>query len=159
MPTVSNRKTIRIKSSDVLNQIEDIKTNFNLNENLIINEALRFGLPLYLEHLKSRNGLEPSSNPLFSRIIKELDLINDKLSTLDLLKENQIIQMAVQEVDEAIISSIYSRLKFFMATDPNIPLISDADDAKMDFRIPAHYKAKKEAFIAKVLTEEEDDDE
>lgn len=154
----TSRKTIRITNIETLEQIDKIKKEFHIvSDNVIINEALRFGLPLYLEHLNTKGGLVPTTDPKFEKILHEITNLNEKISILEEIKENQIIQLAVQEVDEAIISSIYSRLKYFIQTQPYTIELSEAEDAKLDFRVPIQYKTKKEAYIKQVLNQNDEE--
>ncbi len=154
----TSRKTIRITNLNTIHQINFIKNEFHiLSDNEVINEALHFGLPLLTEHLKTKGGLVPSSDPKYDMILSEIDEIKEQLQILEELRENQIIQMAVQEVDEAIISSVYSRLKYFIQTQPHTPELSEVEDAKLDFRIPVQYKNKKETYIRQVLKQDEEE--
>ena len=159
----TNQKHIRIKYKEVEDQIIAIQEEYHLRENHIINEALSFGLPILIEHLKTPGGLEPASDMKLQEVLNNLKK-NEKLlkENTDIQmenKDNQLLIMANQEILLAMMSSLYSRYKLAWSYESYYPTLAEAQEQQLDFTIPPQYKKLKDQYTRAVLSDEEEDEE
>lgn len=157
-------KHIRINSEITQKEITYLCEEYHKTESHIINEALRFGLPLLKEHLATDGGIKPTSDVKFQEIIDVLTKVMRRLNkTLDSHQENNILLLLIQAQNEVImsmVSSIYQRQKLAWSYENGYPEISELIENQMDFTIPHQYKRKLDEYRNQVLaTIEEEGDE
>ena len=153
--TKSILKHIRIKSDTTQKDINFLCSEYHKTENHIINEALRFGLPLLKEHLSTDGGIKPTSNIKFQEILNILNKISRKLTTnQDIQFENNSLLLLIQAQNEiimAMVSSIYQRQKLAWSYENEYPELSEFEESQMDFYIPHHYKEKYDIYKKSIM--------
>lgn len=158
---IKNRYNLRITDLAVSKKIRELSKTIDRPINSILNEILKFGLPVYLKSLTISSGeeLNPAENQNYETILKKLDLMRKKgdsvLDQLGDIIEKQAVLAANLEVTKFIISSIYSRQKVREAEDPNLRAFSEAEEQMFDTRIPSQFENQLREFIMQLFSEEE----
>ena len=154
----------RITDIDTYILLHEILARFNVKRvSQVLNEALRFGMPIYKEHLETEGGKKPASDPKFEELkvmVKQNLDITEKLKNLQ--KETHVQQLIINaqlEIMKHIISSIYSRQKLAWDFEQGYPELSKESEDKMDDTIPAKFEKMFKDYMAVLDEELEGDDE
>lgn len=152
----------RIAHLETIELILEIQEKFGVNRvSHIINEGLRFGLPIYKKHLSTEGGLEPSSDPKMDEFLSNLNKLHKKVKSSDDIQHDNNIELLLLQAKVDIlmqmISSIYSRQKLSWNFEQGYPELSKEIEERMDNEIPVQFESKLSTYKEILFSEEEDE--
>lgn len=152
----------RINHIETYELLQEIQSKYNIKRvSHIINEALRFGLPIYKEHLETEGGLEPSSNPMISEFLSHLNKLQKRVKSSEKIQNDNnselLLLQAKVDILMQMIASIYSRQKLAWNFEQGFPELSKEMEDKMDNEIPTQFENKLNTYKEILFSEEEDE--
>lgn len=160
-----NQFQFRFTNIDTMNTIRNLAHEKKLTINFIMNESLKYGLPLFIKSLNNttEEGINPAETKNMQAVSKRLDKLLEFQEIMDEqlndILEKQAILGANLELCKYITSSIYSRQKVRDVENANLRAFSEAEENAFDTRVPKQFLDKYNAFIKDLFEEGEEDDE
>lgn len=159
----SFRHNLRFKDVEIYNQIRKISMDTHTTVNDVLNQIIKFGLPIYLKALtcSTEEEISPAENQNYAKILKQLQKFENYLDDYN-YKMNQILRTqnlitSNLEVNKFITSSLYLRQKKRDEENPNLRKFSEAEENYFDHNIPDPFKKMFEEYILQLYQEEEDE--
>ncbi len=156
-----NRYNLRITDAKISKEIRTLSKNYDKPINFIINEILKFGLPIYKKSLTITNEeeLNPAENQNYEKILRKLMQLLEQgnllQSQLVETLEKQAILGANLEVTKHIVASIFSRQTIRDAENPNLRKFSEAEEQIFDTRVPSQFEFQLHEYLKQLFSEDD----
>lgn len=159
-----NQFQFRFTNVDTMNTIRNLAHEKKLTINFIMNESLKYGLPLFIKSLNTstEEEINPAESKNMQTVNKQLNKLLEFQNVMDEqlndILEKQALLGANLEICKYIISSMYSRQKVRDVENANLRVFSEAEENAFDNRLPKQFQEKYNAFIKELFEEGEDDE-
>ena len=154
---IKNDMHIRITNFATFELLNEIKKEYGIKStNYIINEGLRYGLPILKKQLETPGGLAAVDE---YRNIETTEEIQDFMNIIEeILKENNLEMLFLQakvNVLMQMVSSIYSRQKLSWQFEKEYPDLAKQTEDKLDNTMPEQFKNKIEEYKKMIFASED----